>query len=223
MRFGFQKGSLIFRFDKREIRITSAELLCLLAGVLLFAAAGLAGGQEPVEAGYVARREYGQGEEETSLLVNGLEEKPFLVEFSVAEQQYTEAEAKAAMDDLESRLEEMILGANPDLAHIRSDLYLKTEDPATGLTLRWSSDSPELLDADGKVNGEHADEAGGSPVELRAELRDSQGRFREVCLSARVYPPVLSPGEEAKAGLLQQIQRREEDTRTDSGFYLPEE
>ena len=223
MRFGFQKGSLIFRFDKREMRITSAELFCLLAGVLLFAAAGLAGGPEPVEEGYVARREYGQGEEETSLLVNGLEEKPFLVEFSVAEQQYTEAEAKAAMDDLESRLEEMILGANPDLAHIRSDLYLKTEDPATGLTLRWSSDSPELLDTDGKVNGEHADETGGSPVELRAELRDSQGRFREVCLSVRVYPPVLSPGEEAKAGLLQQIQRREEDTRTDSGFYLPEE
>ena len=205
MHFGWQKGSLIFRFKTREIRISQTEIFCLLAGILIFGAAKASRSAEVSQLRYVERREYGQEEEKTSVLVEGLDEEAVLLEFPVAGRQYTDSGAEAAMDDLESRLERMILGDNPDLSHVRSRLFLETSDEATGLTIRWSSDSPEVVDSQGYV------------------IRDGQGRSRQVTLLAKVYPPILSAEEETKTALLDQIRHEEEDTRTEAGFYLPQE
>ena len=223
LHFGWQKGSLIFRFKTREIRISQTEIFCLLAGILIFGAAKASRSAEVSQLRYVERREYGQEEEKTSVLVEGLDEEAVLLEFPVAGRQYTDSGAEAAMDDLESRLERMILGDNPDLSHVRSRLFLETSDEATGLTIRWSSDSPEVVDSQGYVNGENTDRKNGTCVELQAEIRDGQGRSRQVTLLAKVYPPILSAEEETKTALLDQIRHEEEDTRTEAGFYLPQE
>lgn len=223
LHFGWQKGSLIFRFKTREIRISQTEIFCLLAGILIFGAAKASRSAEVSQLRYVERREYGQEEEKTSVLVEGLDEEAVLLEFLVAGRQYTDSGAEAAMDDLESRLERMILGDNPDLSHVRSRLFLETSDEATGLTIRWSSDSPEVVDSQGYVNGENTDRKNGTCVELQAEIRDGQGRSRQVTLLAKVYPPILSAEEETKTALLDQIRHEEEDTRTEAGFYLPQE
>ncbi len=199
------------------------ELLCLVSGAVLFGMAQVAKVTGDSGAVYVARQEYGRDQEAAAILVEGLDEGAVLLEFPVSSRQYTQEEAQAAMDDLESRLEGMILGDNPDLSHVRSRLFLETEDEATGLTIRWSSDSPELVDSQGYVNGEDADSEEGTQAGLRAQIRDSQGRSRQLAFSVTVYPPQREAAEEAVADLLAQIRKEEEGTRTEPGFYLPQE
>ena len=70
--------------------------------------------------GYVARKEYGKGQEELKLVVKGAGEEEIQMEIPVAERQYTLKEEETVMDDLVNRLEEMILGDNEDLLHIQS-------------------------------------------------------------------------------------------------------
>ena len=84
LHFGWQKGSLIFRFKTREIRISQTEIFCLLAGILIFGAAKASRSAEVSQLRYVERREYGQEEEKTSVLVEGLDEEAVLLEFPVA-------------------------------------------------------------------------------------------------------------------------------------------
>ena len=53
------------------------------------------------------------------------------------------------LEELESRLEAMILGEEPSLSQVRTKLMLVTRDSQTGFRIRWSSDQDDLIGTDG--------------------------------------------------------------------------
>ena len=71
MRFGYQKGYWRFRFKGKTFSIGVSEILCVLAGIGLFAMMEFSSKEDPLKAGYVYRSGYGQGEEEIRLIAQG--------------------------------------------------------------------------------------------------------------------------------------------------------
>lgn len=223
MRFGYQKGFLTFRFNGKSVSIKTAEIFCVLLGVLLFLLAEFQAGQDPLQERYLFRNGYGQGEEKVQLLVEGLEEDAVEVEFPVWERQYTNEEAKAAIERLGNSLGERILGTNESLAEVRENLKLVSKDNETGFRIRWTSENTELVDTSGHVYGGQADAQKGSPVMLTAEILDGRGNSGTFPLPVRVFPPLLTEAEKRQKGLLEQIQDSEHGSREEAGFYLPGE
>lgn len=224
MHFGYQKGSFLFRYKKKEIQISSLEVLCVLAGTLLFLLLEVQSRSDPLKAGYVSRSAYGQGEEKLDLVVEGLggQDKELVLDLTIGERRYTKEQAEAAAQELESRLEAMILGEEPSLSQVRTKLMLVTRDSQTGFRIRWSSDQDDLIGTDGVVHGETAKEEG-QTVTLRAEICDGKETLRTVDIPVRVFPPERTSQERQQEGLTQMILSQEEQTRTEAGFYLPTE
>lgn len=224
MRIGYQKGSLIFRSKKKTIAVSRLEILCVAAGLILFLLLELQSRNDPLKAGYIARGAYGQGEEKLDLVVEGLDgqEKGLALDLTVGERRYTKEQASAAAEELENRLESMILGEEPSLSQVRTKLELVKQDDQTGFRIRWSSDHMDLLGTDGVVHGETVGEEG-QVVNLRAEIYDGKENLRSVLLPVRILPPQLTPQERQREDLTQLILSREEQTRTEEGFYLPTE
>ncbi len=222
MHFGCQKGYLTFQFKGKSLQISFSEIACVLAGILLFGISWAVRQEDPIRMGYVARKEYGKGQEELKLVVKGAGEEEIQMEIPVAERQYTLKEEETVMDDLVNRLEEMILGDNEDLLHIQSPLFL-IKEPSTGFSIQWSSDRPDLLDDTGKIllqAGEGQQE--GIPVQLKGKIRGPSGTVRETEFALKVYLPVQTEAEKAREELSRQIRQAETDSRTQEGFYLPE-
>lgn len=223
MRFGFQKGSLLFRFKRREFQVGMGEIFCVLGGILMFLLVELQNQHNPLQEGYISRASYGQGEKQVVLTVEGLEEKEVEVGFSVGERQYTRQEAEAAMEDLGNRLGKMILGENPSLEQVRTKLNLPSRDTVTGFRIRWSSDAMERIGLDGTVNGKGADKAQGTRVCLKAQVSDGLGGSRVFSFLAVVFPEELSAEEQQMQNIQEAIEREEQRSRTEEGFYLPRE
>ena len=77
-------------------------------------------------------------------------------------------EKQKLLGNYSGRLADLILGDNKDLSHINKKLNLVERDPATGITINWISDRPELIDENGNVNLIGAGKS--QYVRLRAEL-----------------------------------------------------
>jgi hypothetical protein len=77
-------------------------------------------------------------------------------------------EERKLLEDYSSRLSGLILGDNKDLNHINKPLNLIERDPATGITINWISDKPELIGEDGNVDLISASNS--QYVNLHAEL-----------------------------------------------------
>ncbi len=224
MRFGYLKGSLISRYKKKTIMVSRLEVLCVLAGLILFLLLEFQSRNDPLREGYISRSAYGQGEARLDLVVEGFEgeEKGLPLDLTVSERRYTKEQAVAAAEELESRLGTMILGEEPSLSQVRTKLELVKEDSQTGFRIRWSSDHADLLGADGIVHGEEIGEEG-QVVTLRAEIYDEKESLRIVLLPVRIFPPQLTRQERLQEELTRLILDSEEQTRTEEGFYLPAE
>jgi hypothetical protein len=78
------------------------------------------------------------------------------------------SEAAALLDDVKDRLPDAILGENGSLRDVVSDLDLITEDKDTGALISWSSDRPDAIDEEGRVN--LIDGKPGDEVTLTADI-----------------------------------------------------
>jgi hypothetical protein len=86
----------------------------------------------------------------------------------IGQKERTEGEKLVLLRNFRKSLGKMILGDNKDLDHINKPLVLMDRDPATGITVDWSSDHPELISESGEVNLLRAGET--KAVELKADL-----------------------------------------------------
>lgn len=225
MRFGYQKGYWRFRFKGKSFSIGVSEILCVLAGIGLFAMMEFSSKEDPLKAGYVYRSGYGQGEEEIRLIAQGAGEdaRDLELAFTVEERRYREEEAPGKIEELAKQLPSRIAKGNPSLDQVRTNLDLITSDRETGFRIRWASSESGLVSPGGEVYGEGADPENGQKVFLTAEIFDGYGNFGEAEIPVTVFPPALSEEEQQKAGLLEEIRRMEGQDRTKEGFYLPEE
>lgn len=206
------------------MQIHGAELLCVLAGVILFILLEIACRNTPLSDGYVYRNSYGQGEERVTVVARGLEEgKELEIQFQVEERQYTDEQVQAAMEDLKERLKEMILGRNPDLSHVQEKLNLVSRDEKTGFRIRYSWDERDWIGYDGTVYGEGADPENGYPITIKAEISDGRGMVKGISIPLTIFPPNRSQEEVERKKFTEEIARREEESRLEEGFYLPGE
>lgn len=70
----------------------------------------------------------------------------------VRQKTLTEQEKQKLLLSFKARLGQSMLGENEDLEHISKPLNLTDHDPATGITVNWTSSDPELISEKGEVD-----------------------------------------------------------------------
>ena len=161
-------------------------VLCVVGGVVLYLLAEALGQETAyVENGVLHRNSCGQGDTAYELIVDGLE-KPFSIHLSVPEQELSAETFRASVPEMAEALMVRIVGENPSLQEVCTDLELVREIPEYGVDVSWQSDHPEIVGNDGAVYAEEV-------TEVLLEARLSNGSISEVLeIPILVFPPNVS-------------------------------
>ena len=161
-------------------------VLCVLGGAVFYLMAEVLGQDvNSVENGMLQRNACGQGEAGYELVVDGLE-KPFHVYLSVPELELSEEAFRSAVPEIAELLMMRIVGENPSLQEVCTDLELMREIPEYGVDVSWQSDRPDVVADDGTVCAEDV-------TEVLLEARLSNGSISEILeIPIVVFPPKVS-------------------------------
>lgn len=193
-------------------------LLCVIVGILFFIAAEAADNQSrSVEKGILFRYPCGKGDAEYEFYVEGLGEKREKISLTVPEQQMTKEQFEESIPEIKEELNKRILGDNPSLLEVRTDLELLTELEGYGISISWNSEAPEIISRLGTVYGDEVSKDGHNVI-LRAEL--SCGNIEEVIeLPVTVYPQTDTKEERFRNILERNVRRN----RREREILLPAE
>ncbi|MDD4582953.1 MAG: type II secretion system F family protein [Eubacteriales bacterium] len=143
------------------------------------------------------------------------------VEIRIPSRELTENQKKEMIKKYGEELKHLILGENPDLNNITTDLFLPETDKKNKIQIRWMSDAPDLLNEEGELDSIKA--KGGGQVILTAQL-SLDGITDEVSFNIRV--PVTKTTEHSRAlenRLAREIENMKEEMAINSILPLPEE
>ena len=173
------------------------------------------------------RNTYGQGRITRTLriVINGTEQKE-PVEITVDEKMYTREEMEKVFEKAIEKLETLMLGKNESLDQVRTDLNLITEIPGEPVAVSWELDRYDLMNIYGELNEERIEELSeGALVQLKAYLTYTEDESMEAmrAMSAMVYPPRLSEGEQKTARIGRVIEEEEQSSREEDAVILPSE
>lgn len=199
------------------------QIVCVGLGLVLGGAAQmLARTDTGLTEGYVlARNGYGQGEASYQIYVEGLEEEAVPLDVNLAEQVYTEEEAHNIYTVIMEELPLYILGDNISLQEVRSDLNLITYLDQYGISLRWESEEPELVNSFGEVNSEGLKEEG-QQVYMRVRLTEGNWPC-EYMVPVTVKPPVFTEQEQRRNEFLKLLAKEDRRQNTTKTMRLPSE
>lgn len=170
----------------------------------------------------VTRNTYGEGEktEEYELTIEGeLENETVQVE--VEEQKYTAAEVQQLFQSVMDELDQVVLGENESFNRIETDLNLVTSLDEFPVQIQWDLDSYEVMGIDGTIKEDNVTEEG-TLVKLRGTIFYGQEQTIYV-RNMMVFAPTREGLEKLLYDIQQEIKTREEETREDASFSLPEE
>ena len=207
--------------------VTKVQAACAVGGIVLYAVLELStfwGRQDVFYGEGLKRAGPGQGENIYEVLVKGLdkdqEDKNLLIEIPVRERRYTDKEAEDLFDQLEAQLPAQILSENDSLNTIRQNLNLKTRLDTFGLTVRWETSDPELIDSFGTVYNKDIPEAG---KEILILAMVSDGIHQQTYqYKGKVYPPVMTLEEKKKAAFQKWADDLDTKQQTDTSLILPD-
>lgn len=207
MRNGMRTDGAVEKVTEKEMKWAAGKkkrMFCVVAGVLL-GVAGFAwqhGGASICTS--LEREDYGGDPVIYDLSVEGLEHGPVPVQIEISPRMYTEEEAKEVFDRVRSQLSTEILGENPSLDTVSTDLELPWE-MSGGIRISWHSSEPQILESDGSVLLDR-DLQAPVPVTLSAELTD--GVHRDTAeFSLMVLPKVQSDQEQLVERLVRQVEQ----------------
>ena len=142
---------------------------CVLSGFVLYGLSEAVGEiGDPVRDGVLARNEYGGGDRQYELLVEGLENGEEQVKVTVPERKMSDAEVQKELPGIMEYLKGEILGGNSSLSKVQSDLNLTRTLVKYGLSVEWESGDPETVSDMGLIGSEMPES--GKTVTLRAGL-----------------------------------------------------
>ncbi|MCI8659755.1 MAG: hypothetical protein HFG54_05865 [Lachnospiraceae bacterium] len=194
-------------------------LVCVIGSIVLYGTLRLTDtGQSIISPDMRINRESHGGEErEYQVWVGGLGDEPVAVTVPVKPQIYTAKEAEEVFEKIMEQMGEQILGENPSLMEVRSDLSLPSQIDG-GVRLRWYSSDSEILAPSGKLLKEAEKELF---VILSVEL--SAGAFKQSYeFPVRVLPPIQNEEERRIAEFLMVLRQRDEEQKEEPWISLPE-
>ena len=172
---------------------------CVLSGFVLYGLSEAVGEiGDPVRDGVLARNEYGGGDRQYELLVEGLENGEEQVKVTVPERKMSDAEVQRELPGIMEYLKGEILGGNSSLSKVQSDLNLTRTLVKYGLSVEWESGDPETVSDMGLIGSEMPES--GKTVTLRAGLMNGSS-VTWVEIPVTVFPETETLGETFSAFL----------------------
>lgn len=170
----------------------------------------------------VTRNTYGEGEktEEYELSIEGEFENQTL-QIEVEEREYTYAEVQKLFQTVMDELDTVVLGENESFNRIETDLNLVTSLDDYPVQIQWDLNSYEVMNMEGEIKEDKVTEEG-TLVKLRGTITygDEQTIYVR---NMMVYAKVREGLDKLIYDIQQEIKAREEETREEVSFSLPEE
>lgn len=223
MRETIQAVRVIPRQEAEAIVRKCVKQMVWAAILILFVSTCIAEGmiwnerQSVSRAGIVEREAY-DGEVKTEDIRLSVDDKDYTYTIEVAPREYTENEFYQKAQTQIASLETKILGDNLDLDHVTGPLNLPTEDETGVFTYAWKSDNPAVVSSYGKVDLEEIE--GTVLVLLTVEIS-----YRTYMVE-HVFPVSVVRDMRRKDAVEraeEELQRIEEETRTEERLQLPEQ
>ena len=218
------KGHYKFRW---KLPVTKAQAVCVAAGFLLYAVmeiVSLWGRQNVLERIGLKRAGPGQGERIYEILVKGLDQeqkdKKLLIDIPVRERRYTKKESEELFDRLETELQTQMLSDNDSLNSIIQDLNFINRLDSFGVSVRWDTSDPYLIDSFGTVYNEGLLE-GGKEILITAAVSDGIHEH-SYQFKGKVVPPELTMEEKQKAAFKKWANEIDTKQQTADALVLPE-
>lgn len=170
----------------------------------------------------VTRNTYGEGQktEEYELSIEGEFENQ-TVQIEVEEQEYTYAEVQKLFQTVMDELDAIILGDNESFNRIETNLNLVTSLEEYPVRIQWDLNSYEVMSIDGEIKEDKVTEEG-TLVKLRGTI--TYGDEKTIYVrNMMVFAKGLEGLDKLIYDIQQEIKAREEETREDESFSLPEE
>ena len=156
------------------------------------------------------------------VLLEGAAEK-IPVEIKVSEQQYGKEEVRELFQRVMRRLDRLILGKNESLDRIEYDMDLVTQVPGEPVGVEWELERYDVMNIRGELQ-ENALDQEGTLVKLSAVLTYSEDPREQAlyeCI-ANIVPKALTGKEQKGQQVMQEIMKREADSKTKRVWLLPE-
>ena len=170
----------------------------------------------------VTRNTYGEGErtaEYELTIEDEVESETFQIE--VEEQRYTLAEVQQLFQAVMDELDRVVLGENESFNRIETDLKLVTSLEEYPVQIQWDLDTYEVMSIEGKIRENKVTEEG-TLVKLRGTISYEEEQTIYV-RNMMVFAPTREGKEQLIYEIEQEIKAREEETRENETFSLPEE
>lgn len=203
---------------KRDLK----PVICLLIGICFYFAAEWKE-NESIQQSVLQRGEYGEGERQYDLIVEGLKKDSTTeISLTIGEKVYSEEKVRQTFEEEYERLCKSILGKNLSLDQVRYPLDLEEDQNREnrGIRFTWRSDHPEIMDPDGQ-NLLSYQEQGGRKVCLSVDMTD--GIYSQSYdIPITVFPPEKTE-EEIRKEFLKFLKTEDEIQQTQDSFVLPKE
>ena len=170
----------------------------------------------------ITRNSYGEGEKtaEYELTIEGeLEEETFQIE--VGEQKYTKAETQKMFRTVMKELDKVVLGENKSFNRIETDLNLVTSLGNYPIQIQWSLDSFEVMNIEGEIKEDRVTDEG-TLVKLQGTISYGEEQMLYV-RNLMVFAPKRQGTDQLLYDIRQELKAREEGTREQESFHLPQE
>ncbi len=179
-------GVSLFFLLKKKIGKKSAIIIMAGSVIALFLYITGALGQQKETLEEIERSEKAGKEKTVSLEAEVGEEKK-TIQIQILPQEYTDQELLALSEQLWKEVEEKIPGENKSLDKVTESLYFPEEVDGYPFLLRWHTDAPSLLSAEGQIGEDIPRE--GSIVEIRLQIVETGSDFKaERTFFANLYP-----------------------------------
>ena len=179
-------GVSLFFLLKKKIGKKSAIIIMAGSVIALFLYITGALGQQKETLEEIERSEKAGKEKTVSLEAEVGEEKK-TIQIQILPQEYTDQELLALSEQLWKEVEEKIPGENKSLDKVTESLYFPEEVDGYPFVLRWHTDAPSLLSAEGQIGEDIPRE--GSIVEIRLQIVKTGSDFKaERTFFANLYP-----------------------------------
>ena len=142
------------RVERYYAEKTGLMLKILAGGLAVSLVLILTAGNDAVLTGgyFLQRKEKAYIRELTMSTEEGTEEA---VSVEIVPRRLTEAESRELLEQTKTQMEGLIIGENPSLEEVRSDLNLIQEIEGTPITVEWEFDNYESLNLDGSLRLEN--------------------------------------------------------------------